>query len=128
MFRELTRLIEVATELAGQAAAPGPAVVHVQTRVATLRHDGGRPAASRDAREPMVDVFDEVDHYVIVAELRGTRRDDVKWQVQDHRVVIEAVAGERTYYREVELAAAVTPHTATGSCENGILELRVWKQ
>jgi hypothetical protein len=70
MFKELNRLIEVATELAGRATVPGSTVLHVATRVDTLRHDSRRPATSRDAREPIVDVFDEVDHYPFVAELR----------------------------------------------------------
>jgi HSP20 family molecular chaperone IbpA len=128
MFKELNRLIEVATELAGRAAVPGSTVLHVETRVDTLRHDSRRPATSRDVREPMVDVFDEVDHYMLVAELRGVTRQEVKWHVTEHQVVIEAAAERRRYYRELELDAAVKPHTAVGSYENGILELRVWKQ
>jgi HSP20 family molecular chaperone IbpA len=129
MFRELSRLFEVATELANHASATsGATVVDVQTRIDMLRHHGRRPAAVRDVREPMVDVFNEDDHYLLVAELRGVDRENVHWRVNDGRVVvIDAVSPPQIYYREIELGTAVDPQTAVASFDNGVLELRLWK-
>jgi HSP20 family molecular chaperone IbpA len=127
MFRELSRLIEAATELAGHAAASGAAVVDVRTRIATLRHEARRVPVS--PRGPAVDVFNEDDHYMVVAELRGVDRASVKWHLKDERVLVIHAAGERrTYHREIELATAVNAETAIASYDNGVLELRVWKQ
>jgi HSP20 family protein len=130
MFRELSRLIEVATELAGQTGlAAGSAVVDVRTRIGTLRHETRRPTVVREAREPLVDIFNEEDHYHIVAELRGVDRESVQWRIDDNRtVVIQAAADRRTYYRAIELGTAVDATTAVASFDNGVLELRVWKQ
>jgi HSP20 family protein len=138
MFRELTRLIEAASELAGQAtAAGGSAIVDVQTRVAQLRREARRTTIPHDAREPArgpapdvtIDVFNEEAYYVIVAELRGVDRSSVQWHVKDDRVlVIRAESARRKYYREIQFAAPVDPRSATASFDNGILELRLWKQ
>lgn len=130
MFRELSRLFEAATELANHATAvSGATVVDVQTRIDTLGHDAQRANVVREAREPMVDVFNEDDHYLIVAELRGVDRANVQWQVRDGRsVVIEASSDRRIYYREIELGTAVNAQTAVASYSNGVLELRLWKQ
>ena len=139
MFRELTRLIEAASELAGHVtAAGGSSVVDVRTRVAQLGRDartapsvGAVRAApsARDVREPLVDVFNEEACYVVVAELRGVEQSSVQWNVeQDRLLVIRAESGRRKYYREIELGAPVDPTSAGASYGNGILELRLWKR
>jgi HSP20 family protein len=130
MFRELTRLFEAAAELANHATAGnGQAVVDVRTRIGMLGHDRRRANVVREAREPMVDVFNEDDHYLIVAELRGADHADVDWHVRDQRiVVIQASSLRRTYYKEIQLATAVNAQTAVASYSNGVLELRLWKQ
>jgi HSP20 family molecular chaperone IbpA len=139
MFRELTRLIEAASELAGQATATAgkvesrTAIVDVRTHVAGIRHDV-RPTmpprdAPRDAREPLVDVFNEDAYYVIVAELRGVDQSSVHWHVEDDRLlVIRGESARRTYYREIRLGVPVDPRSAGATYGNGILELHLWKR
>ena len=78
---------------------------------------------------PMPILFNEDDHYLIVAELRGVDRADVEWHLRDGRMVtIRASSDRRTYYREIELGTAVNTQTAVASHSNGVLELRLWKQ
>jgi HSP20 family molecular chaperone IbpA len=133
MFRELSRLFEVAASLANHATATsGATVVDVRTHVDVLGRDARRTNVAREPREPrepMVDVFNEGDHYVIVAEMRGVERADVEWHVRDGRTVVIAASSElRRYYREIELGTAVDVQTAVASQSNGVLELRLWKQ
>jgi HSP20 family protein len=129
MFRELSRLFEVAADLASHATTASGAVVDVRTRIGMLGQDRRRTNVVREAREPMVDVFNEDDHYLIVAELRGADREHVDWHVRDERIVIvQAASDRRTYYREIQLATAVNAQTAVASYSNGVLELRLWKQ
>jgi HSP20 family molecular chaperone IbpA len=130
MFRELTRLIEAASELAGHVtAASGPAVVDVHTRVAGLGRDATPGTVARDVREPIVDVFNEDACYVVVAELRGVEQSSVQWHVeQDRLLVIRAESGRRKYYKEIQLGAPVDSRSAGASYGNGILELRLWKR
>jgi HSP20 family protein len=79
--------------------------------------------------EPPIDVFDEDDFYLVVAELPGVTRSDLQWNVKNDRLlVLDATAGSRRYHAEVELNAPVDVQTAKTSFENGVLELRLWKQ
>jgi HSP20 family molecular chaperone IbpA len=130
MFRELSRLLEVATELANHAVATsGATAVDVHTRVNVLGHDRPRANVVREARDPTVDVFDEDAYYLIVAELRGVDGAAVGWHLRDERMlIIQASSDRRTYYREIELGAAVDVQTAVAAYTNGVLELRLWKQ
>ena len=130
MFRELTRLIEAASELAAwTSVAGGSAIVDVRTRVAEMRHDARPTTVPRDAREPLVDVFNEEAYYLIVAELRGVEQSSVHWHVEEDRlVVIGGESARRKYYREIQLGVPVDPQSAGASYGNGILELRLWKR
>jgi HSP20 family molecular chaperone IbpA len=138
MFRELTRLIEAASELAAHTVTAGkveslrdstnqcwPGGPHSRTAVADVR----TRVAAHGAREPLVDVFNEDACYVIVAELGGVDRSSVHWHLEEDRLlVIRAESGRCKYYREIQLGAPVDPRTAGASYGNGILELRLWKR
>ncbi len=74
-------------------------------------------------------MFDEDDFYLVVAELPGVARSDLQWNVKNDRLlVLDAAAASRKYHAEVELNAPVDVQTAKTSFENGVLELRLWKQ
>lgn len=129
MFRELSRLFEVAAGLASHATTSAATAIDVRTRIDVLGHDRRRPTIVRETREPMVDVFNEGDHYLIVAEVRGADSANVDWHVRNERtVVIQGSSDRCAYYRELELAAPVTVQTAVASYSNGVLEVRLWKQ
>ncbi|MBI2982847.1 MAG: Hsp20/alpha crystallin family protein [Chloroflexi bacterium] len=80
-----------------------------------------------DVREPLVDVFDEREEIVVVAELPGVGEPDINVEVHGDVLVLETV-GERKYAKEVLLPAAVDPGSVRRSYKNGILELRLKKQ
>ena len=77
-----------------------------------------------DVREPLVDVFDEDEEIVIVAEIPGVGGEDVKVEVRDDILHLETT-GDRKYEKEVLLSGTVDPKSMQKKFTNGILELRL---
>jgi len=75
-------------------------------------------------REPLVDVFVEEDHTLIVAEMPGIGTEDVQLEVRDDVLVLEARRGETAYHKEILLPASYPREKMQVSCNNGILEIR----
>ena len=79
-----------------------------------------------EVREPLVDVFDEEQEIVIVAELPGVAEDEVHIEIQDDILSLET-SGERKYAKEILLPEPVDAATLQKAYKNGILELRLKK-
>ena len=79
-----------------------------------------------EVREPLVDVFDEAEEIVIVAELAGVGEGEIDIDIKEDILRLETT-GERRYAKEILLEHAVDPDTLNRSYKNGILELRVRK-
>jgi HSP20 family protein len=79
-----------------------------------------------DVREPLVDVFDEEDEIVVVAELPGVGEDEIQIEIQDDVLSLETT-GERKYAKEILLSQPVDATTLHRAYKNGILELRLKK-
>ena len=137
LVRGLGDLLQIASDVAERAdrgAADGMFGVSVRVGhgpvVSRVGHVS-RPArpSSSDVREAAADLFDEDDHFLIVAEFPGVPESDVHWSIRDgEAVVIRATVEGRTYSKEFALGCRVDPGTATARYGNGVLELRVWKQ
>jgi HSP20 family molecular chaperone IbpA len=99
----------------------------VVSRVGRVSRHGSTSAG--DVREAVADVFDEDDHYLVVAEFPGVAESAVHWTIRDgEAVVVRATADGRTYAKDIALASRVDASTAAARYGNGVLELRVWKQ
>jgi HSP20 family protein len=79
-----------------------------------------------EVREPLVDVFDEEQEIVIVAELPGVGEEEVHIEIQDDILSLETT-GERKYAKEILLPEQVDAATLQKAYKNGILELRLTK-
>jgi two-component system nitrogen regulation response regulator GlnG len=77
--------------------------------------------------EPMVDVFDEPDHMMIVAEVPGIRQEDVQLELHEDILILAAERGEKKYRKEVLLPASFSSDKMSFTCRNGILEIRLIK-
>ncbi|MEA1050650.1 Hsp20/alpha crystallin family protein [Lamprobacter modestohalophilus] len=75
--------------------------------------------------EPMIDVFDEQDHIKVVAELPGISDADVKLDLQEDILLLQAEHGEKKYRKEILLPRVCDPNKLAYSCRNGILEVRL---
>ncbi|MFO7835603.1 MAG: archaeal heat shock protein Hsp20 [Candidatus Thorarchaeota archaeon] len=77
--------------------------------------------------EPLVDVIDEKDEIIVVAELPGVDKDDIKVRVKGQHLTIHVDNPNKPYYKEVELPSRVMKEDASSSIRNGVLEIRLKK-
>jgi HSP20 family protein len=80
-----------------------------------------------EEREPLTDVFDEKKEIVIMAEMPGVDKDDIKIDLKGDILEISAKDGSRNYRKEILLSAKVKSENLTSSYNNGILEIRIKK-
>ncbi len=80
-----------------------------------------------EEREPMVDIFDEKEEVVIIAEMPGINEEDISMDFKGDILEVKAVYKDRKYYKEVLLPAKVKSETLTSTYKNGILEVRIRK-
>ena len=78
-----------------------------------------------EIREPIVDIFDEKDHILVVAELPGIEESDIKIEVKGDILTLSAERGEKKYSKEVLLPSKVDEKSLTSSYKNGILEIKL---
>jgi HSP20 family protein len=81
----------------------------------------------QEVREPVVDVFEEVDHLLVQAELPGISKEDVRIETKKDVLTISAERGDRKYRKEVLLPRDVSLEKMQISCNNGILEIKCLK-
>jgi len=81
----------------------------------------------REEREPLVDVMEEDEDVVVVAELPGIEKDDIKLHTTEDRLTISVDTPNRKYHKELALPAKVDHRSARASYKNGVLEVRLKK-
>lgn len=96
-------------------------------RFGNVRVTSEGPVVS-EIREPLVDVFDEGDEVVVVAEVPGVQESDINLELAGDVLALSASGPKRKYEKEVLLPAAVDPATREQSYQNGYLELRFKKK
>jgi HSP20 family protein len=152
IVRGLTNLVNAAAKLteatdAGEIARTGSIGarhgVHTAYGVSVRRIGPGRPFArpvrslrrqtesaspAEELWEPIIDVFDEGDHYVVVAELSGFDEPAIRWKVAGCSLQIDGAGDHRVCHKGLILPSAVSEQNIRSSFNNGVLELRLWKQ
>ena len=71
----------------------------------------GQPVVE-EIREPVVDLFEEKDHLLIVAEMPGISAADVQLEVKDDVLTIMAAKGDKKYRKEVLLPGSYPKENA----------------
>jgi HSP20 family protein len=77
--------------------------------------------------EPLVDVLEENDEVIVVAEFAGFNRENIKANVKSQRLTLSAEALGRKYYKSLNLPKQVIPATMRTAYKNGVLEIRLKK-
>jgi HSP20 family protein len=80
-----------------------------------------------EIREPMIDLFDESTHILIVAEVPGITQEDVQLEVQDDILTLAAERAEKKYRKEMLLPASFSAEQMSFTCHGGIVEIRLNK-
>lgn len=84
-------------------------------------------AVVQEVREPMVDILEEADHLLIVAEMPGIGLGDVKLDVKDDVLTINARKGDKKYHKELLLPHAFPQEKMEISCNNGMVEIKCFR-
>jgi len=82
-------------------------------------------AVFEDVREPLVDVHEEDDHVLVLAEIPGVSKKDVQLDLSGAQLTIRAQRGEKRYHKEVTLPGSFTAEKMRWECSNGILRIRL---
>ncbi|MFH1048301.1 MAG: Hsp20/alpha crystallin family protein [Patescibacteria group bacterium] len=77
-----------------------------------------------ETREPLVDIFDEKDCILVIAELPGVQEKDIKLHIKGDVLNLET-AGERKYAKEILLPAKADFESRKVNFKNGILEIKL---
>jgi len=85
-------------------------------------------AVVAEVREPIVDVFDEGEKLVVIAELPGVEEKGIHLEVKDDILDVSAEAKDRKYSKEILLPSSVDAGSMESSYKNGILEIRLGKK
>jgi len=75
--------------------------------------------------EPLVDVFDEGDCILVIAEVPGAEQNSIAVELENHTLKIRAGGKYGEYRGEVGLPAEVQPNGLAWTLNNGIVELRL---
>src|SRR5437867_3084821 len=78
----------------------------------------------KEEREPLVDVMEEGDEIIVVIEIPGVEKKDVKLEATDRVLKIAVDSEKRKYYKELDLPHMVDPRKSSASYKNGVLEVR----
>jgi HSP20 family protein len=80
-------------------------------------------AVVQEVREPVIDVFDEPEQVILVAEMPGVAAEEVHTELTDDILTLRAGKGERSYYKEVVLPAPCDGSALSVTCNNGVIEI-----
>jgi HSP20 family protein len=81
-----------------------------------------------EIREPMVDIFDEKAHILVIAELPGVAEDEIKIEVAGDILNLSASGKARKYAKEILLPSKVKASPVKTSFKNGILEITLERE
>ena len=77
--------------------------------------------------EPLVDIVEEDDEIIVVAEVPGVERDEIKVRIKGTTLTIHADNPDRPYHKVIELPSRVQKEDAKSAIRNGVLEVRLKK-
>jgi len=77
--------------------------------------------------KPLIDIFEENDEIIVVAEFTGFKKENLKINVKNQWLSLSAETPERKYYKSLNLPKRVIPDTICAKHKNGVLEIRLKK-
>ncbi len=80
-----------------------------------------------EVREPLVDVFDEDQRLLIVAEMPGVDPNDVRLDLEEGTLTLSGERGELRYRKELAVPPGLSRDKLTLAVKNGIVQIEVPK-
>jgi len=75
--------------------------------------------------EPLVDIFEETDHTLIVADMPGVNEKDIHVDLKDDILQISTKTSEKNYQKEILLKESFTKDKVVHTYKNGILKITI---
>lgn len=110
-----------------EAAGESEAAEDVQERAEAPKRRAPK-RTSLDVLEPVTDMFDEPAEIVLLFELPGVERKDIRCILDGDILLLEAKTGERLYRKETLIEDKLTAGAPQLNLRNGVLEVRLSKQ
>lgn len=79
----------------------------------------------QEVSEPMVDIIEESDHVLVLAEMPGVAAEDVRLELNGDILTLHAERGGKKYHKEIVLPRPFDIKCMEQSCHNGILEVKL---
>ena len=83
--------------------------------------------ATREQREPLVDVVTGDELVQVTAEVPGVDKQDINLSVAENSLTISVDTEKYKYHKEVPLPEQIDPESATATYKNGVLEVSMRK-
>ena len=80
-----------------------------------------------EEREPFVDIFEDEDKVIVMAELPGVPEEDIEWEVVGDILTIKTSTPEKEYTKEIVLPKPVEKNQVESNYRHGILEIKLKK-
>jgi HSP20 family molecular chaperone IbpA len=97
----------------------------------TGRRGHGKVARLRGGKlvepERLIDVIEEKDEIMVIAELAGFDRENLRIHLTDQKLTLTARASDRRFRKSLNLPKRVIPETIKTTCKNGVLEIQLKK-
>jgi len=77
--------------------------------------------------EPLVEVLDEGKEIIVIAEIPGVTKDDIKIDATKNTIYIWVNANMKKYNKEIQMPCKINPKTVETSYKNRVLEIRAQK-
>ncbi len=77
--------------------------------------------------EPLFDVFDEGKEIIVIAEIPGIKKDDIKVDATKNTIYIWVNSNMKKYNKEIQMPCNINPKTVESRYKNRVLEIRAQK-
>jgi len=78
-------------------------------------------------RQPLLDVFEEEDYLIVLAELPGVDKKDMNIKVDENTVTISASNKTKNYLKKVLLPTLIRKDTIKSTYKNNVLQVKLQK-
>ncbi|MBN1682377.1 Hsp20/alpha crystallin family protein [Candidatus Bathyarchaeota archaeon] len=93
-----------------------------------LDNKSNKPVYLQEAREPLIDIIEEIDQVKIIAEIPGVEKEEINLFLIPKKLTINVTNPDKKYFKEIDFLFEVDENTATSTYKNGILETTIKKK
>jgi HSP20 family protein len=92
-----------------------------------IKKDEKGAAVVDEVREPLVDLFDEADKIVVIAEIPGVEEKKIKIELRDDVLELKAEDSDKKYHKEILLPSKIKKESLHSTYKNGVLKITLTK-